>query len=163
VILPLRGLRALANVAQRLSRKGTSITVESMNSIDAKRKAYTSDLTDAEWEMVEPLLPPPKSTGRPIKYPRREIFNGILYVLRNGIPWRDMPHDLPPWRSVYWYFMMWRDTQVFRHINDTLRTQIRVRDGRQSEASGAVIDSQAVKSTEKGGHPVTEGSIWARE
>jgi transposase len=136
-----------------------------MDSITTKRKAYTSDLSDVEWAVLEPLLPPPKSTGRPIKYPRREILNGILYVLRNGSTWRNMPHDLPPWRSAYWYFMMWRNSELFRHINDTLRIQIRSRDGREAEASGAVIDSQAVKSTEKGGHPDTpdtEGSTWAR-
>jgi transposase len=131
-----------------------------MNSISAKRKPYTSDLSDAEWQIIEPLLPPPKSTGRPIKYPRRDILNGMLYVLRNGCTWRDLPHDLPPWRSVYWYFMMWRDTELFRHINDTLRVQIRARDGREGEASAAVIDSQAVKTTEKGGLPDTEGSTW---
>jgi transposase len=149
--------------AQRLSSNGTSITLESMDNTTAKRKPYTSDLSDAEWAIIEPLLPPPKSTGRPIKYPRREIVNGMLYVLRNGSTWRDMPHDLPPWRSVYWYFMMWRDTELFRHINDTLRTQIRILDGREEEASAAVIDSQAVKTTEKGGLLDTAGSTWARK
>ena len=133
-----------------------------MNSTDTKRQPYTSDLSEAEWAIIEPLLPPPKSTGRPIKYPRREILNGILYVLRNGSTWRDMPHDLPPWRSVYWYFMIWRDTELFRHINDTLRTQIRAQESREAEASAAVIDSQAVKTTEKGGLRDTKDTTWAR-
>jgi putative transposase len=140
-----------------------SIRLESMNNPTAERKPYTSDLSDAEWAILEPLLPPPKSTGRPIKYPRREILNGILYVLRNGSTWRDMPHDLPPWRSVYWYFMIWRDTELFRHINDTLRAQIRIQDSRETEPSAAVIDIQAVKTTEKGGLRDIEGTTWARK
>jgi putative transposase len=133
----------------------------SVTNPDIKRQPYTSDLSDAEWSVLEPLLPPLKSTGRPIKYARREILNGILYVLRNGSSWRNLPHDLPPWRSVYWYFMVWRNSELFRHINDTLRIQVRTQDSRQAEASGAVIDSQAVKTTEKGGHLDTEGSMWA--
>jgi putative transposase len=134
-----------------------------MDNTAVKRQPYTSDLSDAEWEIIEPLLPPLKSTGRPTKYARREILNGILYVLRNGSSWRNLPHDLPPWRSVYWYFMMWRNSELFRRINDTLRVQLRTQHGREREASGAVIDSQAVKTTEKGGLPDTEGSTLARE
>lgn len=137
--------------------------MNSTNAKPAERQPYTSDLSDAEWALIEPLLPPPKSTGRPIKYPRREILNGILYVLRNGCTWRNLPHDLPPWRSVYWYFMIWRDTELFRHINDTFRTQVRIRDGREAEASAAVIDSQAVKTTEKGGQVDTVDTTWARK
>jgi transposase len=155
--------RLILRSAQRVSRKGISITLKNMNSTDTNRKPYTSDLSDAEWAIIEPLLPPLKSTGRPIKYPRREILNGILYVLRNGSSWRNVPHDLPPWRSVYWYFMIWRNSELFRHINDTLRVQVRLQDGRVSEPSAAVIDSQAVKTTEKGGHPATVDLTWARK
>lgn len=134
-----------------------------MNNPDTKRQPYTSDLSDAEWAVLEPLFPPRKSIGRPVKYPRREILNGIFYVLRNGSSWRNLPHDLPPWKSVYWYFMMWRNSELFRHINDTLRIQVRAQESREAEASAAVIDSQAVRTTEKGGHPDTEGSIWVRK
>ena len=73
-----------------------------------KRLAYPSDLSDREWQLLEPLLPPPKPGGRPITYPRREIVNAIRYVLRTGCSWRMLPHDLPPWRIVFHYFSTWR-------------------------------------------------------
>jgi hypothetical protein len=66
------------------------------------RKAYPSDLSDAQWEILEPLLPPPDPEGRPLVYARREIVNALLYVLRTGCAWRQLPHDLPPWQTVYW-------------------------------------------------------------
>ena len=89
-------------------------------------------------------------------------MNGMLYVLRGGIAWRMMPSDLPPWRSVYWYFMQWRDMELFEHINDTLRREVRTKAGRNPQPSGAVIDSQSVKVTEKGGHLDTEDMMQAR-
>jgi putative transposase len=128
----------------------------------SKQKRYPTDLTDEQWSKLEPLLPARATTGRPPKYPLREIVNGMLYVLRGGIAWRMMPSDLPPWRSVYWYFMRWRDTGVFEQINDALRREVRTKAGRNPEPSGAVIDSQAVKVTEKGGLQDTEGTMQAR-
>src|SRR3954463_2809410 len=68
---------------------------------------YPSDLTDAEWELVEPLLPPPGEGGRPEKHPRRDIVDAILYVVRTGCAWRQLPVDFPPWETVYWYFTRW--------------------------------------------------------
>jgi putative transposase len=72
------------------------------------RKAYPSDLSDAQWEILEPLLPPPDPEGRPLVSARREIVNALLYVLRTGCAWRQLPHDLPPWQTVYWYLQRWQ-------------------------------------------------------
>lgn len=128
----------------------------------SKQRRYPTDLTDEQWARLQPLLPPPAATGRPRKYPLREIVNGMLYVLRGGISWRMMPPDLPGWRSVYWYFMRWRDSGLFEQINDVLRREVRVQAGRDPNPSGAVIDSQSVKTTEKGGHPAIKGTTQAR-
>ena len=73
-----------------------------------KRQDYPSGLKDREWQLLEPLLPPPKPGGRPVKYPRREVVNAIRYVLRTGCAWRMLPHDLPPWRIAFHYFRTWR-------------------------------------------------------
>jgi putative transposase len=112
---------------------------------------YPSDLTDEEWKLLEPLLPPPKQTGRKRKYEQREIANAIFYLLRSGCTWRMLPRDLPPWQVVYWHFARWRGTGVWQHANDSLRTQLRVQAGREAEPSAASMDSQSVKTTEKGG------------
>jgi putative transposase len=130
----------------------------------AKRR-YPTDLTNKQWEKLEPLLPQrsPTNRGRPPKYTYREIVNGMLYVLRGGISWRMLPQDLPPWRSVYWYFMQWRDTGVFERINDTLRMEFRVSLERNPEPSAVSIDTQSVKTTEKGGLLDIEASTTASE
>jgi putative transposase len=112
---------------------------------------YPSDLTDEEWKLLEPLLPPPAHTGRKPKYELREIANAIFYLLRSGCTWRMLPRDLPPWQVVYWHFAKWRDGGVWQRANEQLRTQLRVRDGREAEPSGAIMDSQSVKTSEKGG------------
>ncbi len=116
-----------------------------------KRESYPSDLSDREWQLLEPLLPPPKPGGRPIKYSRREVVNAIRYVLRTGCAWRMLPHDLPPWRATFHYFRTWRRDGSLERVHAALRDQVRVADGRDVSPSAAIIDSQSVKTTEKGG------------
>ena len=112
---------------------------------------YQSDLTDAEWLVIEPHLPLPKATGRPRAWPLREIVNAIFYVLRSGCPWRQMPSDLPPWSTAYRWFAAWRDDCLFERINHALVMADRERAGREASPSAAIIDSQSVKTTEAGG------------
>lgn len=115
------------------------------------RTRYPSDLSDAEWKLIEPLLPPPCQRGRPIEYPRREILNAIFYLLRSGCAWRMLPHDLPRWKLVSFYFYAWRDDGTLQRIHDTLRGKVRAAAGRNVQPSAAILDSQSVKTTDQGG------------
>lgn len=116
-----------------------------------KRQPYPTDLTDAQWRVLEPLIPPAKPYGRPRTVDLREVVNAIFYVTRTGGAWRYVPHDLPPWGTVWFYFREWRRNGVWQQMNDALRTQVRRAAGREDSPSAAILDSQSVKTTEKGG------------
>jgi len=112
---------------------------------------YGSDLTNAEWEILAPFMPPPARTGRPREWPMREIMNAIFYVLRGGISWRLLPKDLPPRSTVYGWFLRFRREGLFKTIDHHLVMLDRERAGREASPSAAVIDSQSVKTVEAGG------------
>lgn len=115
------------------------------------REVYPTDVTEQEWQQLEPLVPAPKPGGRPITYPRREIVNAIFYLLRTGGAWRVLPHDFPPWRIVFYYFWSWRQAGMWEKIHDTLRGDLRQAAGRQRQPSAGRLDSQTVNPSEKGG------------
>ena len=95
------------------------------------QEPYPSSLTEAEWKLIQPLIPGPKLFGRPPRYSKRAILDAIFYVVRGGIAWRLLPHDLPPWRIVYYYFMVWRREGLWQTIHDTLRDRVRLRSGKK--------------------------------
>ena len=115
------------------------------------RQPYPSDLTHEQWAQVERFIPAPRSGGRPAKYERREIVNGLLYLNRTGCQWRALPHDFPPWEIVYWYFRIWKEDGTLDRLHDELRGDLRQAEGHPRQPSAAIIDSQSVKATEKGG------------
>jgi putative transposase len=115
------------------------------------RKSYPTDLTDAQWHIIEPLIPPAKHGGRHREVCPREILCAIFYILRSGCAWRLLPHDFPPWQTVYGYFRTWQRAHVWEEINDALREAVRIEAGREAQPSMALIDSQSVKTTSVAG------------
>ena len=119
------------------------------------RRSYPTDLSDAEWKVLEPFVPAVKAGGRPAEHTRREIVNAILYVLRSGCQWRMLPHEFPPWGTIYTYLRNWRREGTWQRIHTALHEQLREAEGRHGQANAAILDSQSVKTTEKGGHGAT--------
>lgn len=111
-------------------------------------RRYDSDLTDAQWRLVEPLLPPPATAGRREKHPRREIVNAILYVVRTGCAWRLLPKEYPPWQTVFWYFKRWRTDGSLDRVHDALRDRLRDAQGRDPMVSAGIVDAQSVKGAD---------------
>jgi len=112
---------------------------------------YPSDLTDREWEYIKEMIPPPKPGGRDRKTDMRQVVNAIFYISRTGGAWRYLPREYPPWQTVYGYFRRWRIDGAWEHIHHRLRADVREKEGRSSQPSAAVLDSQTVKTTDRGG------------
>jgi putative transposase len=110
------------------------------------RKIYATDLSEREWEIIKPLF-----SSYISKHSKKEIVNAIFYILRAGCSWRLLPHDFPPWQTVYSHFRDWQNLGLWEKINDMLRKLWRTKIGRKENPSAAVVDSQSVKTTEKGG------------
>lgn len=134
-------------------------TTETRPRYDRKGLRYPSDLTDEEWGYVEPLIPPAKRGGRKRTVNVREVLNGIMYVLSTGCQWAYLPKDLPPSSTVYYYFDLWTYDRTLERIHHELYVKCREKMGREASPTACVIDSQSVKSAEKGGsaliHPAT--------
>jgi transposase len=118
------------------------------------RDRYPSDLTDEQWAVIEPLVPAPRFGGRPAVHSRRRIVEAVLYVNRTGCAWRQLPHDFPPWATVFWYFKRWREDGVVDRLHDALRDQVRDASGRDPLASAGCIDAQSVKGADTVGAAV---------
>jgi transposase len=112
--------------------------------------SYPSDLTDEQWAAIAPLIPPPKRGGRPRSVDMRELINAIFYQNRSGCQWRMLPSEFAPWGTVHYYYRQWRLDGTWARIHDTLREKVRLKAGKQATPSAAIIDSQSVKSVEKG-------------
>jgi len=115
------------------------------------RKPYPTDLTDEQWKLVAEFLPPALPGGRPRKTDLREVVNAILYLVRSGCQWRMIPHEFPPWKTVYNYYRAWIANAVWDEILACLRSDVREQSGRNDQPRVAAIDSQSVKTTEQGG------------
>jgi putative transposase len=117
-----------------------------------QRKAYNTDMSDTEWNQLRSRLPRAKWGGRPRTTDLREILNAIFYITKAGCQWRMLPHEFPPWQTVYTYFRNWQEDGTWEEIHDFLRRKLRRQDGRHGAASAAIIDSQSVKASEEARH-----------
>lgn len=138
-------------------------TAENRGQYERKGLRYPSDMSDAEWALIAPLIPPAKRGGRRREVNEREILNAILYVLETGCQWRALPKDLPPRSTVHDYFVLWEWDGTLERIHHTLYEMARDLEGRTASPSAGVIDSQSVKSAEKGGRaPIRRAMMRAR-
>ena len=121
------------------------------------REAYPSDLSDKEWAILEPLIPAAKPGGKPRTTDMREVLNAIFYLNKSGGQWRMLPHEFPKWQTVYYYYNTWRKAGLWGKWNALLREKVRVEEGREPTPSAAVLDSQSVKTSQKGGREGSTG------
>lgn len=117
-------------------------------SVMERKQTYPSDTSEEQWALIEPLLPAVNTGGRPEKHPRRAIVDAILYVVRTGCAWRQLPADFPPWQTVYWYFVRFEQAKATEKILPVVREQLRLQQGRNPEPSAGLIDSQSVKGAD---------------
>jgi putative transposase len=113
-----------------------------------ERAAYSTDLTDRQFEIIQKYLPLPSTTGRPRIYALREILNAIFYLVHTGCQWRELPHDFPKWASVYYYFRKWKQDETWFFIKQAVHTVLRQDQGKNAEPSAVMIDSQSVKASQ---------------
>lgn len=116
-----------------------------------KHKIYDTDLTDKQWQIIEPLIPLAKSGGRPREVDIRQVINGILYLLKSGCQWRMLPKEYPNWPVIYYYFREWKKDGTWKKIHDKIRGYVRRSKGKKKQPTAGIIDSQSSKTTEKGG------------
>jgi putative transposase len=126
-----------------------------MKGLPMSEKVYPSDMSEAQWKIIHPLIPPAKPGGRPREAEMREIINGILYMVRGGCSWRMLPQEYGPWQTVYGYFRAFRRAGIWQQMHDALREKVRRKAGKKPAPSAAIIDSQSVKTTEKGAFAAT--------
>jgi transposase len=134
-------------------------TIENRHRYDRDKLRYPSDLTDEEWSHVEPLIPPAKHGGRHREVNVREVVNAIMYLLSTGCQWRYIPKDLPPRSTVHDYFVRWDDDGTLEKIHHALYVKCREMMGREASPTACVIDSQSVKSAEKGGSALIQAAM----
>jgi transposase len=134
-------------------------TPENRGRYDRRGLRYPSDLTDAEWELVQPFLRPSQHKAGPTPERLREILNAVLYVLSTGCQWRALPKDLPPRSTVHGWFVRWHCDGVLERLHFALYQQVRELEGRQASPTAAIVDSQSVKSAEKGGSASTRSAM----
>ena len=125
-------------------------------------KRYSTDLSDAEWEYLRTYLPTPRKRGRPRTHSLRAILDAIFYVLKSGCPWRLLPRDFPPWKTVYDWFRRWRIDGTWERLNAVLRERLRASSGRSVRPSAGIVDSQSAKTTGVGPLESTEATTEAR-
>ena len=137
-------------------------TVENRLRYNRDKLRYPSDLTDEEWALAEPLIPPGKRGGGRRTVSMREVMNGLLYILSTGCQWRAIPKDLPPRSTLYDYFDLWSWDGTLARIHHTLYVECREREDREASPTAAIIDSQSVKSAEKGGFTIRMATMRER-